>query len=113
MEISRSTKKLSLWTVLLGVLPFVIYAVERALGKLPSATDWYKGGTNHGPWRWELEGFTILYPVMILAVITAIKSIAEGQERKKWQPVLIGGGLIVLQAVILYAQLVVLNWTVN
>lgn len=110
---SQPLKKYLILTVILGALPFAIYGIERTVHKLPSAKDWYATGTNHGPWRWEPEGFTVFYPIMILLVVTAVASISEAQKNKDRQRLLQGLGLVALQVAILCAQLLFLNWTVD
>lgn len=112
MKASLTSKNLA-WTVGLSALPFVIYAIERKIGVLPSAEAWYATKTNHGPWRWGLEGFTVFYPVLILLVVTVIKIIAPAVREKNRKLMMSGLGLIVLQLIGLFLQLSFLSWTVG
>lgn len=100
-------------TVLSGGLPFVLYGWQRVFGDLPTAGDWLAQGTNHGPWRWQPEGFAIGYPVVLLAVITLTVFAVLALKRRSLSTVWQGLGLIALQAAALYGQVAALYWTID
>lgn len=102
-----------LTSILLGLLPFAIYAVERWSGSLPTEEAWFAQGVNHGPWRWEAEGFTILYPLLLLALITILVTGFRAVSRRRWRLVVAGLGLLVLQVSMMAVQLSVLFWLVD
>src|SRR6516162_6004307 len=90
-----------LLTLMLGGLPFALYGIEQKLGILPTSEAWYATGSNHGPWRWELEGFTIYYPVIILGIFTLIAFMSRGSQEKKPSLIATGVFLVVLQVAVL------------
>ncbi len=98
-------------TLLFGALPFVLYLGAQMAGALPSPEEWMAQGYNHGPWRWELSGFTIGYPLAVLAVVTVAVSAWQTVLRRKLSPVATGCAILVLQAAILVAQLQPIWWT--
>jgi hypothetical protein len=57
--------------VVLFVLPFPFYLLASYQGSLPDPVKWYQS-TNHGPWRWELPGFTIVIPLVLLFLVAII-----------------------------------------
>ena len=99
--------------VIFGALPFLISTIEMKLGSLPTAEVWYATGTNHGPWRWELEGFTVFYPLIILLVTTCIAFISRAVKNKKWSLLIVGLLLASIQISLLFLQLYFLGWTVG
>ncbi len=100
-------------SILLGVLPFAIYAAERLAGLLPTREAWIEQGFNHGPWRWEAEGFTILYPLLALALATIVVSAAGAARRRKLQVIGLGFGLLALQISMIAVQLFFLFWLID
>lgn len=52
------------WVVLL-ILPYTVYFYARAAGYLPSESDWWSQGINHGPWRWRWQMLFILPSIYI------------------------------------------------
>ena len=100
-------------SILLGLLPFAIYAAERWLGSLPTREAWFAQGMNHGPWRWEAEGFTILYPLLLLALITILVMGFRAVSRRQLRPILAGLGLLVLQVSMMAVQLSFLFWLID
>ena len=61
-------------TLLFGGLPFALYLGAQMTGALPSPEDWMARGYSHGPWRWELSGFTVGYPLAVLGIVTVAVS---------------------------------------
>lgn len=100
-------------SILLGLLPFAIYAAERWLGSLPTREAWFAQGMNHGPWRWEAEGFTILYPLLLLALITILVMGFRAVSRRQLRPIVAGLGLLVLQVSMMAVQLSFLFWLID
>jgi hypothetical protein len=110
----RKFPNIYVWaTVGLGALPFLIYVCERKFGSLPSAEVWYATGTNHGPWRWNAEGFAVLYPLIILLCVTFGTFASRSVRNKKWSLAALGIILVLCQLGMLYAQLIFLGWTVG
>ena len=100
-------------TVILGLLPFALYALARITGSLPTQEQWYSSGTNHGPWRWELQGFAIGYPMVLLAIATGILVLVYSLKKRNAWPILWGLGLMVIQLGVGYGQLVQLIWVID
>jgi len=100
-------------TAVLGGLPFLIYVLERKCGSLPSADAWYATGANHGPWRMEIEGFLIYYPVIVLLLATLIAFISRGTKEKKISLTIGGIALALVQISILVVQMYFLTWTID
>jgi len=103
----------ALLTIVLGVLPFIIYGIERKYGLLPTSEEWYAAGTNHGPWRWGLESFLIYYPILILLIATVLTFLFRGIKGKSWNLIAIGTLLVLVQIGILFAQMYFLTWTID
>ena len=85
-------------TLILFAVPFILFGVERAIGVLIGHQAWIAQGLEHGPWRGKWEGFSLLLPVMIWAVITVVTALYYAATDKRWRPVFGGLGLIGLQA---------------
>ena len=91
-------------------VPFILFAVERATGVLDGPQEWFAQGNDLGPWRGKWEGFTIFFPSLVLAPITAIVSIFFAVIERRWRPVISGLGLIGLHAAAMIIQLESLVW---
>ncbi len=100
-------------TLLFGALPFALYLGAQITGAMPRPEDWMAQGYNHGPWRWELPGFTVGYPLAVLAVVTVAVSAWQAVSRRKLSAAAAGSAILVLQATILVAQLQTIWWTVD
>ena len=100
-------------TLLFGGLPFALYLGAQMAGALPSPEDWMAQGYNHGPWRWELSGFTVGYPLAVLGIVTVAVSTWRALLRRRLSPAATGSAILVLQAAILLAQLQTIWWTVD
>ncbi len=100
-------------TLFFGTLPFAVYLIERATGALPSRSDWLARGINHGPWRWEAEGFTIAYPILVLVAATLIVGVVPALLRRQfpllWRWLLLGA----VQIGAGWAQVRLLFWTID
>ncbi len=100
-------------TLFFGTLPFAVYLIERATGALPSRADWLAQGMNHGPWRWEAEGFTIAYPILVLVAATLIVGVVPALLRRQfpllWRWLLLGA----VQIGAGWAQVRLLFWTID
>jgi hypothetical protein len=100
-------------TLFFGVLPFAVYLIERATGALPGPSDWQARSIDHGPWRWEPEGFTIAYPMLVLVAATLIVGVLPALLRREfavlWRWLLLGAVQIGAGA----AQAHVLAWTLD
>ena len=100
-------------TLLLGGLPFALYLGAQMSGALPSPGDWMAQGYNHGPWRWELSGFTVGYPLAVLGIVTVSVGAWQALQRRSWSTAATGSAILVLQAAILVAQFQTIWWTVD
>ncbi|MEE9140504.1 MAG: hypothetical protein V3U18_06975 [Alphaproteobacteria bacterium] len=111
---TKSPIRLLVWlTVALGVLPFALYYWQRASGALPSPEAWMAGGENHGPWRWELEGFALFYPMVILGAATIGHILWSLVGRRELSLAGKGAALVGLQLLLLYGQLQAIGWTID
>lgn len=112
-KIIKSPYVFLILTFILGGLPFLISIIEMKLGLLSTAEVWYATGTNHGPWRWELEGFTVFYPLIILLIATLVNFISIGVKNKKWSLLVWGLLLAFIQIGLLFFQMYFLTWTID
>ena len=105
--------------VLLGVslfviaLPFAVVALEQAVGVLDSQQDWIAQQEDFGPWRGKWEGFTIFFPILVLAPIAAIASILFAVRDSRWRPIPGGLGLFSLHVAALLFQQQTLVWLIE
>jgi hypothetical protein len=102
-----------LLTVLFGGLPFVVYVWQRYSGSLPGPEEWLARGINHGPWRWQAEGFAVAYPMVILAAVTLAVFAVLAARRRSFSALWQGLVLIGVQAAVLYGQVATLHWTID
>lgn len=100
-------------TILFAVLPFAVYAVETWAGVLPTQEAWLAQGSNHGPWRWQAEGFTIAYPLALLALVTMLVSAVGAVRRRQLRVIGAGLGLIVFQISMIALQWFTLFWLID
>lgn len=103
-------------TAIAIVLPFVIYFIERRTGALPSSQEyWATSGSNHGPWRYSFEGLLIMYPLLVLIAVTAVRAIKSlyTKENKEWFKFPSGIILILIQCAGIVLQLYLLLWTID
>ena len=100
-------------TILFVVLPYAIYAVETWAGVLPTQQAWFAQGSNHGPWRWQAEGFTIAYPLVLLALATIVISVARAVGRRQLRLIGVGFGFLGLQISMIALQLLTLFWLID
>lgn len=100
-------------TIVFGLLPFIIYFVERSMGWIPDVATWYAAGVNHGPWRSAPEGLTIIYPLVLLIATTLVMSAYKSWKSKELRPLLIGIALVIVQTLALFAQMYFLTWTID
>ncbi|OHA58448.1 MAG: hypothetical protein A2571_01560 [Candidatus Vogelbacteria bacterium RIFOXYD1_FULL_44_32] len=110
---NKAVKNLYLITGLFSIVPFFIYYWEAMRGRLPDPDVWFMD-SNHGPWRYELQGFLVLNPILLLLLITGIlflKNVFKLKENKDAAFYL--GSLIVIQILVLLLQLFVMGWTID
>ncbi len=100
-------------TLFFAALPFGVYLIERITGALPARSDWLARGIGHGPWRWEAEGFTIAYPIVVLVAATLIAGVVPALLRREfallWRWLLLGA----VQIGAGWAQVRLLFWTID
>jgi hypothetical protein len=75
------------------VLPFVVYAVERLTGIMPSAMEWQQKGYNHGPWHVSPQGLLVLYPYFLLIPSMLVCSVVLAVAKRSPALLLRGLGL--------------------
>ena len=103
--------RILLWISLIAItVPFIVFAWQRTTGILVGEREWIAQGNDFGPWRRKWEGFTIFFPSLVLAPITAIVSIFFSVIERRWRPVISGLGLIGLHAAAMIIQLETLIW---
>lgn len=112
-KIFQSPFLLATLTIFFGVLPFLVYFMERRLGYLPSSEIWYSGGINHGPWRSGLESVIIFYPLLMLVVATVGMFLFRGLKNKSFGLLFVGLALILIQISFLFLQMYYLTWTID
>jgi hypothetical protein len=101
-------------SVLLFVMPFLIYLIERGTGALPSREEWYDSERSvHGPWRWEPEAFLLWCPFLPLALVTFVSGMILAYDRKSMRILLATIGLNLGQCSLLWIQLYLLSWTTD
>lgn len=100
-------------TILLGVLPFLVYFFENRIGLISTSEVWYATGVNHGPWRGGIESLTIYYPVLILLLTTIFTFFSKYLKDKKWNLVVYALVLILIQIGFLVTQMYFLTWLID
>jgi hypothetical protein len=108
----RDGSPLVLWgiTFAFAALPYLIFAIERWADLLPSERAWLEQGSNHGPWRWEAEGFTIFYPLVFLLPVTFIVAVRRALQKC---PVINVSLLLAAQITLLMLQAYTLYWLID
>lgn len=113
---SKTTRYLTISTIMFSVLPFLVYCFEVSKNILPDPDIWY-GANNHGPWReGSWEGLILLKPLVFLILITfvfLIKRIIKTEQVSKKKEIIFFVGLILVQIIMLFLQLFVMAWTID
>ncbi len=112
----RGTKALAwlFWlTVAVGAVPFLLFYWQRYTGVLPSQAEWLAEGYNHGPWRWQWEGFTVAYPVLVLGVLTLALGAAVAIRRRDFGFFARALALAALQGGVIVGQLAVIGGAID
>ena len=112
-RLTRTERFLAILSIFLGLLPFAIFAVEQSAGLIPAEAAWNALQMNHGPWRWEIEGFSILYPMLLLMPVTMLISIGQTLAHRSLRALGVGAILIGLQLSITWTQLSHLYWLID
>jgi hypothetical protein len=115
-----------LWilTIIVAMIPLLIYGFERATGQLPSEKEWDAEGFYPGPWSLPrtismgeiYEADVMLYCWFIslgLAVINLLTAIYLSIANKRALYLLDGVLLIILLAIFLYWQAWTMLWTID
>jgi hypothetical protein len=100
-------------TVTVGAVPFALYYWQRYTGALPSPAEWLAQGYNHGPWRWQLEGFTVAYPVLVLGFLTLATGVAVAIRRREIGFLAWALALAALQGALVIGQLAVIGAAID
>ncbi len=107
---------LLLTTLLLGLAPFVLYNRARALGTLPSEAEWAMRGGNHGPW-WGTQTGDILGFCMgglaLLAIVSLLLGAVLSTSSKRSEPIVQAAILASTGFVLVFAQFLLLFWTID
>ena len=105
-------------TVVLGVMPFLLYGWARIFGSLPSEAVWRatRGG-NHGPW-WCYQPHDLLITFSLLSLaylplLTLSVSVVTSVLNRRGVLALYGVGLSVLQWAFAWLILVTVFWTID
>jgi hypothetical protein len=113
----RLLSLLTVTTVLLGGLPFLLYYHARATGILPSEAEFHSGNFgNHSAWvgSW-VEGFLYLiwfYFLLIPLAIFAIGCYAE-YKHKQWIVFIYSVLLACCQYALLITQFNLIGWAID
>lgn len=100
-------------TVVFGALPYAVFALERWAGLLPGEAAWLEQGWNHGPWRWEAEGFTIFYPLAVLGLVTIFLAARQTLKRRRMPQVAHSTILLAVQFLLAMLQAETLFWLID
>lgn len=90
-------------------LPHLIYAVNRALGRVPSEAEWNaQVGGNHGPW-WDSSFvlfvlFALLMLAVVLPLVTSVTAVVVSLRACQRRPFVYGALLVVGQFALAYLQ---------
>jgi hypothetical protein len=112
----KTALKLTVAALVLFAVPFPFYAWSRATGALPSESEWWARGVNHGPWRWELPMALVIIPMYLLpaaAIVAVGLGVIWSSKQRRGAPI----GLALVQAAVFvglfYAQASLLYWTID
>lgn len=96
-----------------GVFPLVVYYIEKTSFVLPSPEGWYGLlGNNHGPWRWELKGYLVFYPLLLLTLLNSLLATASFFE-KRIKLCLTFLVFFVIDYILLYFHAINLLWLID
>ncbi len=113
MNFSIRIKLLLFLTVVFSLLPFALYRYERVMGIIPTEEEWFSAGGNHGPWWGELAGMTVGYPMLILAMITAIWGLFYAFKNRSLWSFFEVYSVVVFQLIIGFGQVASLIWLID
>ena len=100
--IQRPFRNLLRFTLLVGAVPFALYAASRLAGALPSEAQWQaQVSGNHGPWCYEWQNVVLVVCWLGLVVApplwTWVHSAIVATQSRKATPILGGVALTLLQ----------------
>jgi hypothetical protein len=106
------------FTLLVGAVPFVLYAGSRMAGLLPSQAEWQaRVGGNHGPWCYEWQNVVLevcwLGLAAALPLWTGGQSIVAAMQSRKVTPILRGMALTLLQWAMAFGSVWLAAWTID
>lgn len=105
---------LFLATVIITILPFIIYGVERILGILPNKQEWYSPlGNYHGPWRYTVEGVLMWLPFYSIVPFSVVIGLILSVFYKKFSYVIRTIFLVVVQIILFLIVSISLFWTID
>ena len=106
-------RRIAALTAAATLAPAVYYLWARMSGALPSRDAWYAQGTNHGPWRWELPGLLLYFPILFVIPFTIIASLALATSRRNVRYLAAGAVLVPVQITCYVGLLSWLFWTID
>ena len=112
----RSVGRLTAVALALFAVPFPYYAWCRATGALPSESEWWSRGINHGPWRWEPPMAFVLIPMyllLLIAVVAVVIGVVCSFRHRRATPLalsLVQAGAFVG---LFYVQAMLMFWTID
>ena len=112
----RSAGRLTAVALALFALPFPYYVWSRATGALPSESEWWSRGMNHGPWRWELPAALVVIPMYLLLLLVVVAVVAGViSSLKHRQAIPLAVSLVQAGAFVglFYAQAKLVFWTID
>ena len=100
---------------LLAAVPTVLVLRAWVAGELPHREGWFVGH-NHGPWRWEASGLTVLvaiYGLLVTAVGSFVHGVVSGVRRRSGRDAVPLLANAAISTGLLYAVLLHLFWLID
>lgn len=112
----KASKGDFLFTLFLGLIPFVPYVWGRSTGALPHPEEWLKYGSIHGPWHNTIYDETVLLSLFLLSALsfwTCLAALGESFKQRKLRPLIQGLGISILQLMFAIVQLQTIFWVIE
>ena len=105
-------------TLLIGLPPFIMYAMALYDGSLPSFEEWARYGGNHGPWHFSPQVDMIVntsFTLLILSGATLVVSVIVGLRAKGRRFFSFTKGFVLALLQLLWAYLIlrVMLWAID
>lgn len=110
-EETRSISKLLTLAVIALAIPALAYSFARLTGSLPTLVEWQSQGSNHGPWRNELQGFLLYLPFLatFLTIAVGVRHLTRNHFTRAIRCL----GLAVVQGAAAFTLLALIGWTID